>query len=115
LNGTWLAPVRGEHRCRLPLLLPFHVRTGDRWKCTARLHEGEACGRIWRVTDGPNGRTWTWENPDTPEEWKVFRPVTPEQLAYWVEQEVGVPLDHPLEPAKVLAAVQKHFEIGSRR
>lgn len=115
MSGQWLAPVREGHRCRTPMLIPFHVRTGDRWKCTDRLHEGELCGRIWRVTEDANGRMWTWENPDAPESWQVFRPATDEQLEYWLNHELGVPLDHPMEPRTVLDALRKHFEIGSRR
>jgi hypothetical protein len=115
MSGQWLVPTAAEHRCRTPFLLPFYVHIGDRWKCTARLGEGEMCGRIWRVTEGPEGRIWMRDNPDAPEDCQVFRPVTDDQLKYWLSQELGVPLDHPLEPAKVVAAIRKHFEIGSRR
>lgn len=116
MTGQWLAPVAGEHRCRTPFILPFRVRTGDRWKCAARLYEGEVCGRTWRVTVDPYSRTreWTLENPDQPEAWKVFRPVSTEQLNYWLEQELGA-ASKTKTATDVVAAILKHFEVGSRQ
>lgn len=97
---------------------PFYVRVGDRWKCTARIHEGEACGRIWRVTMNPDSqrRMWTLEDGLAPETWKVFRPVTEEQLWYWINQEMDLRTqDQDVSAATLVEAIQKHFEIGSRR
>jgi hypothetical protein len=114
MSGQWLAPAAAEHRCRTPFLLPFRVRIGDRWKCTRRLHDSEVCGKIWRVIQDSDGRMWTEENPDTPDDWKVFRAASEEQVNYWLKQELG-PLDQPIGAAKVVAAIMKHFEVGSRR
>jgi len=98
------------------MLLPFRVRTGDRWKCTTRLHEGEVCGRIWRVVDGPEGRMWEWENPDRPEAWKVFRPVADDQLWYWIIHELDLQTpDQDVCAETLVEVVRKHFEIGSRQ
>lgn len=115
MSGQWLAPVRDGHQCRLPMLIPFYVRTGDRWKCTDQLHEGEVCGRIWRVTENASGRMWTWENPDQPDTWKVFRPVTEDQLWYWINAELDLQTqDQDVCAATLVEIIQKHFEIGSR-
>lgn len=105
-SGVWLDSAPSEHACRLPVLWPFHIRTGDRWKCR--------CGRVWRVVTDDNGRMWSPEDKAVDAELKVFRPVTDEQLEYWLNHELGVPLDHPLEPRTVVEAIRKHFEIGSR-
>ena len=106
MSGVWLDSAPSEHACRLPILWSFHVRTGDRWKCR--------CGRVWRVVTDDNGRMWSPEDKAVDAELKVFRPVTDEQLEYWLNHELGVPLDHPLEPRTVVEAIRKHFEIGSK-
>jgi len=108
VSGVWLSSAPEGHRCRLPILWPFHVRVGDRWKCR--------CGQVWRVVRHPvdGGRAWTEEDRLAPAGGlKVFRPVTDEQLEYWLNHELGVPMDHPLEPKTVVEALRKHFEIGS--
>jgi hypothetical protein len=118
MTGQWIAPAAEEHRCRLPSRWPlgWGSRVGDRWKCTDRLDNGERCSKVWRVGVDPYSRTreWTLENPDQPEAWKVFRPVSTEQLNYWLEQELGA-ASKTKTATDVVAAILKHFEVGSRQ
>jgi len=109
VSGVWLDSAPEEHRCRLPFLVPFRVRTGDRWKCR--------CGRVWRVTESATGREWRWENPPGElEGMKVFRPVTDEQLWCWISQELDLQTrDQDVCAETLVEIIRKHFEIGSRQ
>lgn len=107
MSGVWLSSAPEEHACRLPILWPFRVRIGDRWKCR--------CGQVWRVVADMDGRMWTHDKP-APKEGKgltVFRPVTDEQLDYWLCEELGAAAKTKVA-ADVVAIIRKHFEIGSR-
>lgn len=107
MSGVWLDSAPSEHACRLPILWPFHVRIGDRWKCR--------CGRVWRVVTDDNGRMWSPEDKAVDAELKVFRPVTDEQLWYWINHELDLQTsDQDVCAETLVEVIRKHFEIGSK-
>jgi hypothetical protein len=117
MSGRWLPPHAGQHRCRTPLLVPFYTHEGDRWQCLSQVDgASDRCGQIWVVVRENLGLTWRHESKpgEKPDTWHVFRPVTDEQLEYWLDQELGK-APGPLPPREVVAAIRKHFDIGSRQ
>lgn len=59
---------------------------------------------------------WTWENPpERPDFLKVFRPVTDDQLWYWINHELDLRTrDQDVSAETLVEIIKKHFEIGSR-
>lgn len=110
----WLNLKQSKHKCPKPYL--WFAEPGQRWRCPRKLDSGERCGRTYVVGQLMNGKLAWYEEPTEKPDGKLerFRRVADDELTYWLEQELRS-MDHPAVPWDVVAAIRKHFEIGSTR
>lgn len=107
-----------NHKCGKPYL--WFAKAGQKWRCGGKMSDGDRCGRLWEVIvdpdhGDPKKLKWTEITEQEPtDRLERFRRVTDGELNYWLESELR-DLGRPTPPHDVVAAIRKHFEIGSTR